>query len=406
MKDGYIRANAVLFVTLFGHGLATALLSVYLVQKGIGLENIGLIFAVGAIVAGLLRVPIGILVDCFGRKWFMLLGLVGYPLYSIGLIYSTLVAHFVILNLMIELFAAVFWTAHSAYIFDMISKGKEGIGMAGRNIMMYLPSVFAPLTAGILATVYGFTSLFIISAAIASMGIFMAFALKDSTKVVKRLSVAVIREEYQNIASIPGLKQIALIIFFSDFLIVFWSIFMPIWLIQQGFSLEAIGSILTINILIGTLMQIPLGKAIDKLPIRNLIIPGFLLFSLAGFVFFIAKNYFHYLLSRVLVGMGSDLNSWPAVGMLAKLTPKQEHGATTALVFGIDKAIMGFAAVAAGLLTAKYGIPAVLTATGVLTLIAAIVLVPNKLLKQKGTQFHKLHHISSAALNVAHKYHK
>lgn len=391
MRDDYIKANAVLFLTTLGYGITTAFLSVYLADRGISLLGIGLIFAVGSIIAGLFRVPIGLVVDCLGRKKFLILGAIGYPLFAIGLIYASTVSHYIALNLFVQFFGAIFWTAFTAHFFDIMSQGKEGMAMAGRNIVLYSASASAPILAGIIATRLGFTNLFAIGAAIAASAIFVALTIKDFNHS-RKLCYDILQTEYSCLLKIKGLALIAALIFVVDFTFVFWGIFMPIWLQQQGISLAAIGLILTINLIIGMLIQIPLGKAIDKLPVRNILIPGFLLFWLGGMVFFSLRNYFSYLAGRIMLGVGSDASYWPAVGMLAKLTPKVDHGGAVALIFGLSTALSGVGALLGGILTEQFGIPKVLWAISFIPLIVAICLFWPEILKKKGTQFHKHHH--------------
>jgi predicted MFS family arabinose efflux permease len=293
---------------------------------------------------------------------------------------------------MVAFFDAVFWTAFSAHFFDVMSRGEEGVGMAGRNITLYTASGIAPIIAGVLATKFGFGNLFMLGAAISVSGILVALTLKDHNHA-KKLCYLAMHEEYANILKIKGLSLIAGIIFLVDFVFVFWSIFMPIWLLQIGISLDMIGVLLSANLLIGALLQIPIGKAIDKWPIRTILIPGFLMFWLGGVLFFAFKNYISYFFNRVIMlGTGSDMAYWPAVSMLAKLTPNVDNGGAVALIFGLSAAIKGFGALAGGYLAQMFGIETVLVAVSYLALAAAVILIPFKILKKKGTQFHKAHH--------------
>jgi len=391
MKPEQLMADSILFLNTLGYGLTTVLLSAYLSGRGISLGNIGIIFSVGIIIAGLFRVPIGIIVDCMGRKKFMILGAIGYPLFAVGLIFANTVPHFTFLNIFVEVFGAIFWTGFSAHFFDIMSKGKEGVALGVRNVIVYSASIAAPILAGFIATKFGFTSVFMIGAAISASAILIALGIKDHNHK-KLLCYNAMHAEYSNIFKIKGLPLIAAIIFVVDFVFVFWSIFMPIWLLQQGISLEAIGFILTANLIVGAILQIPLGKAIDKMPVRNILIPGFLMFWLGGALFFVFKNYLAYMINRIILGAGSDLAYWPAVGMLAKLTPKVNNGGVVALIFGLSVALKGVGALISGMLTEAFGIPAVLTAISFISLGAAIAIVPIKLLRNKGTQFHKAHH--------------
>ncbi|MFH0868917.1 MAG: MFS transporter [archaeon] len=391
MKAEQIKADSILFLNTLGYSLTTALLSVYLSGRGISLANIGVIFSVGIIIAGLFRVPIGILVDCMGRKKFMILGSIGYPLFAVGLIFANKVPHFTFLNIFVELFGAVFWTAFSAHFFDIMSSGKEGAALGVRNLVVYSASIAAPLLAGVIATNFGFTSVFAIGAAISASAILIALGVKDHNHK-KQLCYNVMHTEYSEIFKIKGLPLIAAIIFVGDFIFVFWSIFMPIWLLQAGVSLEAIGFILTTNLIVGALLQIPLGKAIDKLPVRYILIPGFLLFWLGGILFFAFRNYTSYIFGRILVGSGSDASYWPAVGMLAKLTPRVNNGGVVALIFGLSVALKGAGVLIGGVLTERFGIQNVLVAVSFIALGTAIAILPFAILKKKGTQFHKVYH--------------
>lgn len=391
MITDYIKANAVLFLTTLGYGITTALLSVYFAERGISLAGIGLIFAVGSITAGLFRVPIGAVVDCLGRKKFLIIGAFGYPLFAIGLIYANATSHYVALKLMVDFFGAIFWTAFSAHFFDIMSKGKEGMAMAGRNIAIYSANAFTPIIAGIIATKLGFSNLFAIGAAISASAIFITLTVRDFNHT-KKLCYSAMEGEYACILKIKGLALIAAIIFVVDFTFAFWGIFMPIWLLQQGISLEAIGAILTANLIVGALIQIPLGRAIDKLPLRNILIPGFFFFWLGGMIFFSLRNYFSYLIGRITLGMSSDAAYWPAVSMLARLTPRVDNGGAVALIFGVSTALSGVGALIGGILTERFGIARVLWAISFIPLIVTICLFWSETLKKKGSQLHKMHH--------------
>ena len=391
MKDGYLRANAILLLSSLGSGLTGAFLSIYLIDRGISLASLGLIFAIGPILAGLFRVPFGYVVDCLGRKRFILIGALGSPLFAIGLLFATKIQHFMLLNIMVTLLSAIFWTAFSAHLFDVFSKGKEGMGIAGRNITTFAASALAPILAGVIANKYGFAKLFMIGAAVAASAILLILTIKDDVKC-KRMSFKAIKKEYRHILKIKDMKAIAAIIFAVDFIFVFWGIFIPIWLQQHGLSLEAIGAILSINLLVGAAFQIPMGKAIDKRPARDILIPGFLLFWIGGFLFFAFENFFSYLAARIALGIGSDAAYWPAVSVLAKVTPKKEHGGVVAMIFGISTILGGIAALMGGILTERFGIAPVLIGVAGLPLLVAIGIAASDALRKPGTTRHKKHH--------------
>ena len=276
IRRDLVIVNVLLINIVLGAGLTTSLLSVYLDKMGISLTNVGIIFAFGAIIAGFLRLPIGCAVDCFGKKGFVILGAVGYPLFAIGVALARTVPQFIGLDIMIEIFAAIFWTAFSAHYFDLLSKGNEGIEIAQKNMFHYGAASMAPFLAGLIADRLGFANLFYISALIAAIGIPIAvLSIKEHNKCKTCFSFKSLEQEYKDVFKIKGFKTILFVLLVNNITWSFWAIYMPIYLVNHGFNFSEIGLIIT-GIWVSTmLIQIPIGKAIDKFPAKWILIPGF-----------------------------------------------------------------------------------------------------------------------------------
>ena len=394
MKKELLLANILLLNIVLGVSLVTSLLSVYLNQIGISLANIGFIFAFGAILAGFLRLPIGACVDYLGRRNFIILGALGYPIFAIGIALSKTTLHFIGFDIVLELFGAIFWTAFSAHYFDILSKGKEGVEMANRTAMQYTAVAAAPFLAGLIADRLGFTNLFYIGALISAVGVPIAAAtIKDHSKNKGLICLTDFGKEYKQIMKIKGLKTLFAVLFMNNFTWTFWAIYMPIFLDQKGFSFTQIGLILSATLGAGALIQYPLGKAIDKLPAKYILIPGFGLIFLGSLVFFSLSNYFSYLAGRVVAGLGWDLSYWPAYGVFARITPKKEYGGAWAVLMAGMAWAYGIAALVGGFLTENYGIEKVLYISGVLALLTGLALISSKVLSQKGRKHLKSHQI-------------
>jgi len=403
MKKQFILAVIMMFNVVFGITLTTSLLSLYLNKIGISLSSIGMIFAVGAIAAGFLRLLIGAATDHFGRKKFVFCGIAGYVLFALGLVLAGEFFHFVALNLLLEISGAIFWTAFSAYFFDLLKKGKEGIEIGERNAILYGSATLAPLVAGLIVRFADFNALFLASAGIVLLALLPAIRIKETIKA-KSADIFDFRREYNDILNIKGFKTIFIIIFLSNFVWTFWYIYMPIYLNNAGIATDKIGILLSTMTGIGALMQHPMGKKIDKLPAKWILIPGFFAFWLGGIMFFMFKNFYWYLLSRTVLGIGSDATYWPAVGIFARITPKREHGGGWAVLMTGAAFAYGIGALLGGWLTERFTIELVLKGAAFMALAITLIIIPNKFLATKGVKELKRHQILH--LNHRHGVHK
>ncbi|MBI4095951.1 MAG: MFS transporter [DPANN group archaeon] len=376
MKKQFTLAYLINFTIVFGMGLITSLLSVYLDSRNISLTNIGFVFAFGAIAAGFLRIPIGACVDYFGRKKFIIAGSIGFVVYGVGIALATTVPDFIALNMLFEVVAAIFWTAFTAFYMDILEKGLEGKQLAIRNTFGYIATAASPIIAGFVASAMGFQTLFLAGAAIAAIAIPATLAI-SLPKNNKNMCFD-IKKEYSDVANIKGFHIILITLIAHTLIWTFWSIYMPIYLKENGVSLTSIGLILTSIWGVGAVLQIPLGKLIDKYPARWILVPGFFLIWIGGLLFFQFQNFFNYLASRVIIGLGFDLAYWPAIGVFARHTPKKINGAGWAALMAGVNIVYGIAALAGGFLTDNFGIDLVLYTSSFLAIIAAILLIPSK----------------------------
>ncbi|MGC8885372.1 MAG: MFS transporter [Candidatus Nanoarchaeia archaeon] len=380
--DGFKKAIVLLVFATFGSGLSTALLPIYLNSKGLSLISIGFVFAVGAIIASGIRFILGIFVDAYGKKPLLLLSIFGYIVFAIGLLFAESLGQFIFLKLLFDVSNIFFWTAFSPLFFDVLEKGEEGHGLGFRNAVLYAVLAFSPLIAGILAKQIGFNFLYVLSAFLSCIGLFFAAQIneknqkhKANLKILKKF----LKTEYLKLLKIPNLKYTTLAIVAIDFLFTFWLIYMPIWLSQNGFSLDEIGNLMFGYILLSAILQVSIGKAIDKFKINRIAIPGLLFIWFGSLAFFAFKNFLSILLSRMALGIGGDMAYLPFVAHLAKTCKKEIHGIATSFVFGLSGIFSGFAALLAGWLTNMFGIETILISVSMISLFLIPILLGKKI---------------------------
>jgi MFS transporter, DHA1 family, multidrug resistance protein len=395
------------FNTALSFTLVSSFLPIYLDMQGISLSSIGFIFAFGAMVAGILRFPIGTITDRIGRRPLMLLGAIGYPIFAIGVLSSTTSTEFVTVKLLIEIFGAVFWTAFWAYIYDIIHRGKEGRDLSYSNMLIGIHAVLAPAIGGFVIAYYAFSYLFYLSIAIGFINIiFIAFIINEKVYNTRE-SVQQIREdivnEYRDIMSIKKFRIYLAIGSLHNITWAIWYVYMPIYLRNIGVSFQQIGIILAAMGLVAISTQYPIGKLIDKFPSKYLIIPGFILVWMSGYIFLAVQDFAGIVLSRASMSFGFSLRWNPLVARLSHITSRKEHGGITGLFRAGNALTVGVVTVIAGYLSEIYGIKAILWGASTFSLlIAFILLFINTGLMQKGRIKLQKHHL----MHVKHTYRK
>jgi len=370
LKDfnkGLLPLYVVSFIVSFGLTLALSFLPIYLSQIGISLVEIGVVFALASIIAGIVRFPIGALVESKGRKPLILFGAIGYPIFAIGLIMAKTTGDFILVKIFLEIFAAIFWTALLAYMYDVIRTKRAGRQIAIRNISGGIGVMLAPVTAGFIIVKYGFPTLFVISGAVSFIALLVAlFFIKETSTGSSSYTFSSMKEEYSHILHIKKYRYYLWIGLLHNIIWVVWYVYMPIYLKDIGMSTEVIGLLLSFNMMIFIATSYPIGRMIDKFPTKYLIIPGFFLAWAAGYWFLATRDYIQLAVSRSLIGVGMVATWEPMIARISSLTPKREHGFSVALFRALNSLLIGSTTIGAGWLASLYGISFVLKAVSIL----------------------------------------
>jgi MFS family permease len=392
-----IRAICGLNIVL-SFALVSNFLPIYLDSMGISLVNIGLVFAFGAMIAGIIRFPVGTMADKIGRRPLMIIGAVGYPLFAIGVVFSRTTVHFVGIKLLVEIFGALFWIAFWAYIYDTIHRGEEGKGIAHANMVVGAGNIIAPFVGGLIISYYGFAHLFYLAAIIGVMNIiFISLVVKDygkSSHETLEMLEHDIASEYKHLVNMKKFRVLTTIGVLHNVAWGVWYVYMPIYLRGLGTSIQHIGILLSVTYLVSMLSQYPLGKMIDKFPSKYIIIPGFFLVWASGFAFLLFKDYFKFVIARSAMGLGFNMEWNPLCARLSHLTPKKEHGGTTGLFRAANALSVGIITIVAGYLADLYTIKVVLLGASSFAFVVAFVLLfINKGIMAKGKSLVNKHHL-------------
>jgi MFS transporter, DHA1 family, multidrug resistance protein len=179
----FIILYASVFVATMGISMVSPVLPVYAEELGATGIWIGATFSVFAVTQTIFGPPIGRLSDKYGRKWFIVAGLLIYFVAAMGYLTAGTFIQVFIFRAISGLGTACIFAVARAYVGDMVPPGREGrwFGMfATADIVGF---GVGPLVAGVIREFFGFEAVFVSMAFIMiSTGGFVTFLLPPQSR--------------------------------------------------------------------------------------------------------------------------------------------------------------------------------------------------------------------------------
>ena len=167
-----------------------------------------------------------------------------------------------------------------------------------------------------------------------------------------------------SLASIFGLRMLGMFVILPVFAIYAEHL-------KGGNNLTLVGVALGAYGLTQAILQIPLGWLSDRYGRKPVIYFGLAVFALGSFVAAVADDIYIVILGRVLQGCGAI--SAAVIAMVADLTREEQRTKATAMIGSTIGLTFAVSLVASPWLNQMIGVPGIFAATGVLSLLAMIV---------------------------------
>jgi MFS family permease len=156
-------------------GMFVTFVPVHAHEQGIGVGQIGLIFAAQALFNALSRIPFGRLSDAVAKRSnLVVLGLIGFAASIAGFGVATNILVFVAFAIGVGISMGLAFTAVGALISEVVSPDSRGLAMGGYNTAIYFGMMLSSLVMGMVIRAIGFKYSFFIVAIInlATTGVF------------------------------------------------------------------------------------------------------------------------------------------------------------------------------------------------------------------------------------------
>ncbi len=303
-----------IFSSMLGVGIILPLLPIYAENLGATGIWLGVIFAGFSISRTIIMPVAGRLSDRRGRKLILGIGLFAFALTSLGYIWANDTASLLLVRFLQGIAAGMILPIAQAYIGDIAPEGEEGKWMGYFNATFFTGFGFGPLMGGILTEHLGMNAAFYAMGGLNLLA-FLGVAL-FLPEISTRKKATAANSSYKDIAASSTMR--GLFSFRLGFALARGAFvtFLPILAgINLGLSPSLVGTLLAVNILGMSLLQIPAGIIADRFSKRALVVLGCAIHLVALALIPAVGNFWHLLVLCVLLGIGGAI-AMPAASVL------------------------------------------------------------------------------------------
>ena len=260
---------------LASYNMLVAVMPLYVSKLGGSVSEVGLIVAVNAYCTALFLIPFGLLSDKFGRRTFLLSGLIIVTIVPFLYIFSTTLLQLAILRVLHGIASATFVPNLMASVIDMSPAEQKGKAIGWYTTATQSGLMIGPIFGGFLLSNFSFEIAFISSGIIALITLIIA---SIRFHVVPRKETVKLDLE----ASWSWLKQKALYgALLSPLVMLFGvgtlSAYIPLYVQDFGISATGAGLIITLCYASSAALRVTAGSMSDRIGRKPMILGGLLL---------------------------------------------------------------------------------------------------------------------------------
>nr|WP_224155760.1 MFS transporter [Leuconostoc gelidum] len=332
-------------------------LPLYVTRLGGNAVMSGLVVGIWGLAALAARIPVGKLIDSYGRKQLVLIGIGILAIDFSMLIFVSTIVSLIILRAVQGIGNGTQSTAVATLVADKIPKEKLSIGLGYFSISQTLPAAIGPAIGLMIVENLGFQSLFYFSLLLVSLAFLLTLFIKDSydsdTQVQKTKQV---KTGFKALIRLQSIWVPSLLIFVVSFANAAVAAFLIQFGEQKNLSPAVVGLSFTAQAVIGALARIWFGRMYLYFKSFVLILAGIVMIAAAYICIAFGDTIELLLLAGALDGLGFAL-LMPLMNavVLRDVTSEQRGRATAifssgtdvayglgALVWGIVVSLIGF----------------------------------------------------------------
>ena len=315
-----------IFVALLGIGIIVPVMPIYAESLGAGGFALGMIIAVFSISRGLLQPFVGNLSDKYGRKRFLLSGLVIYAIVGLLIPEATSINDLIAIRFFHGIGAAMIVPIAMAYVSNLAPKGSEGRYMSYLNIAMFTGLGCGPIIGGVVHDVFGFRAVFYLMALMSFLAALLILRYMSSIEPIPLTPPAKLFTSMGRMIKDRRTLGILFIRYATMIVMVPSMAFLPLLMLNNHHSSGImIGLVIACRTFLNAVLQIPCGKLADTQNKVILLLCGVTVMTCAIIFIPLASTIPILLLTYCILGTGEAI-IWPVLGAYATLEGREKYG--------------------------------------------------------------------------------
>jgi len=328
-------------IAVMGLGFIIPLFPIYVAQKGANNFQLGLIVSGFTISQFLVQPFFGGLSDRFGRKIFMVGGLVCYGLVASLYILADSLSQIFLIRLLNGVGAGMIWPALAAFIIDQAPMDRRGETMGFLSSMEMFGFAVGPLLGGALYSLGGMDLPFLGCSILAFLGAGLVWRMIQEKPSAPRSGGARFLERYGFAAlRLADIRLLCLIGLGEAFVWGMIITLLPVMASGMGVPPGRIGWLFSAYFIVFILLQWPMGRWSDRHGRKMPILVGMSVYTSAVFLLSLGGSLLYLLLVLAVAGAGLGIYSPSVRVAIADLTSEKVRGASMGVFF--TTRMMGF----------------------------------------------------------------
>ncbi|MED1059012.1 MFS transporter [Bacillus mycoides] len=368
----YIMLTITALLLFSGFYLLMPTLPIFIKQLGGSESQVGFIIGVFTISAVILRPIVGGLMDRYGRRVFIISGLLFFAITMYFYDWVTGVIFLVVLRILHGISWAIATTSIGTAVTDVIPQSRRGEGMGWYGLAMTLGMALGPILGLWIVKSLSFHYLFLLCTALAIMAFILAFGTK--IPAVQHTSKKPISFFEKTVL------PVAIVTFFLSFTFGGITTFLPLF--AANIQVNA-GTFFLVYAVTLTVIRPLAGKISDKHGEGIIIVPALFILIVALLVLAMTNGIVGLVITAILYGIGFG-SAQPALQIVTlRLASPEKRGVANATFFTAFDLGIGLGAILLGFVSQLMGyqmIFIVCAVSGFISLLIFILLV-KKMLK-------------------------
>lgn len=355
-------------------------LPLYIKQLGGSEAQVGLVVGMFTLSAVIFRPIVGGLLDRYGRRPFMLLGLIFFVFSMYSYEWAGGIAILIALRILHGASWAFSTTALGTTITDVISESRRGEGMGWYGVSMTIAMAIGPMLGTWILSSRSFHQVFLLAAALSVVMLVLAFV----TRIPFQPKAGTRRIEFVEKSVLP----LMLALFFLTVSYGGITTFLPLF--AESISASP-GTYFLVYAALITLIRPVAGKLSDRYGETVVIVPALVIIISALIVVSLSKGLFGFIVSAALYGIGFG-SAHPAFQSMAlRLARPDRKGVANASIFTAFDLGIGIGSIALGWISPFTGYPGLFAVSALSvagSLIIFAIFVRKKLKKSSAAAHH------------------